>query len=369
MKKVKRVRVRQRRPIEDVPFYKFEYKFDDLPLDPARPFILEQISTNWITRKRFGSFMDGVSWWKWSSHPRPNFGITWIWKTSHHVVLKCKPKSRKWTQPYECKNLCKNWLNFQPAGEFCKFNCLINENNFPIDSSTFFPGKFKQSKSDEFFHDFELYSAPHGNGEASTVGFQLPDIFQSTGYESGPNFAFAGTSKTDSWTKYDVSSSEKRVHEVTKNLSLIYKTKRMQVFHVMARTRAALRSKEFFRLYTGPSDSIINRKSPKTSKFRTRFHQKPKKPFSYQIEYEKLRGLRESEDELAKVQAYIDRMIARNIKKFEDEKKKHQENIVKTEYHYPTLQELVSGSILIEFTWTDSERDSFYISCLKKLVQ
>lgn len=48
MKKVKRVRPRQRRPIEDVPFYKFEYKFDDLPLDPARPFILEQISTNWI---------------------------------------------------------------------------------------------------------------------------------------------------------------------------------------------------------------------------------------------------------------------------------------------------------------------------------
>lgn len=48
MKKVKRVRLRQRRPIEDVPFYKFEYRFDDLPLDPARPFILEQISTNWI---------------------------------------------------------------------------------------------------------------------------------------------------------------------------------------------------------------------------------------------------------------------------------------------------------------------------------
>lgn len=44
MKKVKRIRQRQRRPIEDVPFYKFEYKYDDLPLDPARPFILEQIS-------------------------------------------------------------------------------------------------------------------------------------------------------------------------------------------------------------------------------------------------------------------------------------------------------------------------------------
>lgn len=64
------------------------------------------------------------------------------------------------------------------------------------------------------------------------------------------------------------------------------------------------------------------------------------------MEYEKLRGLRESEEELAKVQAYIDRMIAKNIKKFEDEKKKQQEKNEKEkpEYHYPTLQELVSES-------------------------
>lgn len=114
----------------------------------------------------------------------------------------------------------------------------------------------------------------------------------------------------------------------------------MQVFHNMARTKAALRSKEFFRLYTSPSDSILNKKSPRASKLRTRL-QKPKKPFSYQMEYEKLRGLRESEEELAKVQAYIDRMIAKNIKKFEDEKKKQLLKEVKVEYHYPTLQELV----------------------------
>lgn len=48
MKRIKRTRQRQRRPIEDVPFYKFEYKFDDLPLDPARPFIMEQISKRFV---------------------------------------------------------------------------------------------------------------------------------------------------------------------------------------------------------------------------------------------------------------------------------------------------------------------------------
>lgn len=113
----------------------------------------------------------------------------------------------------------------------------------------------------------------------------------------------------------------------------------------MARTRAALRSKEFFRLYTSPSDSIAGKKSQRMSKLRTRL-QKPKKPFSYQMEYEKLRGLRESEEELAKVQAYINTMIAKNIKKFEDEKKKQQLMVEKVEYHYPTLQELVTRAAI-----------------------
>lgn len=199
----------------------------------------------------------------------------------------------------------------------------------------------KQSKSDEFFRDFELFSAPHGNGEASTVGFQLPDIFQTIGCETCPSFAFKESPRADFWLKEGSEERlEKRVHEVTKYLVTIYKNKRLQVFHNMARTRAALRSKEFFRIYTSPSDSILNRKSQRASKLRARF-MKPKKPFSYQMEYEKLRGLKESEEELAKVQAYIDKMIAKNIKKFEDEKKIQQLKTVKVEYHYPTLQELV----------------------------
>lgn len=207
---------------------------------------------------------------------------------------------------------------------------------FPSDS---FPGKIKQSKSDEFLHDFDLYTAPRGNGQASTAGFQLPDIFQPIGHESG---AFKDSPKADLLVRGSGARSENRVHEVTKQLATIYKNKRMQVFHNMARTAAASRSKEFFRLYTTSSDS--NKKSQRTTKFRARLL-KPKKPFSYQMEYEKLRGLRESEEELAKVQAYIDKMIAKNIKKFQDEKKKQQSTTAKVEYHYPTLQELVSQSL------------------------
>lgn len=134
------------------------------------------------------------------------------------------------------------------------------------------------------------------------------------------------------------------MHEVTKHLASIYKNKRMQVFHNMSRTKAALRSKEFFRIYTSPSESI-NSKSKRATKFRSRFYPKPTKPFSYQMEYEKLRGLRESEEELAKVQAYIDKMIEKNIKKLQEQKKKQQQmEPEKVIYHYPTLQELVSCS-------------------------
>lgn len=32
-----------KRRIQDVPFYALEYKRDDLPLDPMKPFVLEQI--------------------------------------------------------------------------------------------------------------------------------------------------------------------------------------------------------------------------------------------------------------------------------------------------------------------------------------
>lgn len=206
---------------------------------------------------------------------------------------------------------------------------------------TRFPGKFKQSKSDEFSHDFELYSAPKGDGQPSTAGFQLPDIFQTIGEETGPNFGFKESTRSDFWLQGKEERSEKRIHEVTQNLVSIYKKKRMQVFHNMARTKAALRSKEFFRIYTSPSDSILGKNSLRASKLRTRF-QKPKKPFSYKMEYEKLRGLRESEEELAKVTAYIDKMVAKNIKKFQEEKKKQQLLEKKVEYHYPTLQELVS---------------------------
>lgn len=43
MKKDKNLLKTFERRIQDVPFYSLEYKRDDLPLDPAKPFILDQI--------------------------------------------------------------------------------------------------------------------------------------------------------------------------------------------------------------------------------------------------------------------------------------------------------------------------------------
>lgn len=44
MKRIKRYKVGHRRPLEDVPFYKIKHGADDLPLDPFRTFITEEIS-------------------------------------------------------------------------------------------------------------------------------------------------------------------------------------------------------------------------------------------------------------------------------------------------------------------------------------
>jgi hypothetical protein len=218
------------------------------------------------------------------------------------------------------------------------------------------PGKIKQSKSDEFYRDFDLYSAPHGNNETSTaVPLQLPDIFQINDFESTSTSSLSTVTtstilsrnvKKSSTIDSDSISSQflcKSRENITKKLITIYKNKRLQVFYNMARTRATARSKEFFRIYLNPSESLMKNKSHHKY-HRTKYHKKKEKPFSYEMEYERLRGLRESEEELAKVQAYIDKMIAKNIKKFEEEKRKRQmaeKQQPAAECHYPTLQELV----------------------------
>lgn len=45
MKKLRNTKPKvKKRHIEDIPFYRFTYRADDLPLDPAKDFILEEIS-------------------------------------------------------------------------------------------------------------------------------------------------------------------------------------------------------------------------------------------------------------------------------------------------------------------------------------
>lgn len=135
-----------------------------------------------------------------------------------------------------------------------------------------------------------------------------------------------------------MTAAQKRSFTVTRHLITIYKNKRMQVFNNLARTKASQCSKEFFRIYASPSQSLITKKS---HKYRTKFHKPKEKPFNYQMEYEKLRGLRESEEELAKVQAYIDKMVAKHIKKFEEEKKKRLIDEKLKEYQFASCQTVI----------------------------
>lgn len=199
--------------------------------------------------------------------------------------------------------------------------------------------KIKQSKPDEFFRDFDLYKAPHGNGQTSTVGLHLPDIFDSNEFDSSPKSTSLPISTSRSSRSNDDTPAEQRMRQVTRTLMKIHHRKRMQVFHTMAKSAATQRSKEFFLFYTNPREAAKLRKNRKISKLQAQLR-KPKQPFSYQMEYERLRGLRESEEELAKVQKHIDKMIEKNIKRMQEEKRKREPKVVKKD-EYPTLMELV----------------------------
>ena len=138
----------------------------------------------------------------------------------------------------------------------------------------------------------------------------------------------------------DQSPAEKRVHEVTRKLIGTYKNKRMKVFHELARTRACLRSKDFFRLYTSDCNAGGVRK--KTPLFKSNFHSPKTKSAGYPMDFDTLRGFKESSEELEKVQQYIDTMIAKSMKKIQDKRKLEEAQTIV--YHYPTLQELVNTS-------------------------
>lgn len=114
----------------------------------------------------------------------------------------------------------------------------------------------------------------------------------------------------------------------------------MKVFQELARTRACLRSKDFFRIYT--SDCGTRKKTPL---FKSKFHYpKPKSAAGYPMDFDTLRGFKESKQELEKVQQYIDEMIAKSTKKVQDQRKLEEAQTIV--YHYPTLHELVSLTLI-----------------------
>lgn len=81
------------------------------------------------------------------------------------------------------------------------------------------------------------------------------------------------------------------------------------------------------------------------------------------MDFDTLRGFKESSEELEKVQQYIDEMIAKSMKKIQDKRKLEEAQTIV--YHYPTLQELVITSytnaknIMIELIFNSSLKEKY----------
>lgn len=120
-------------------------------------------------------------------------------------------------------------------------------------------------------------------------------------------------------------SIEQKTVEVTKNLVAAHKAARFKIFTDLSKTKAALRSKEFFRRYKNPSESIgkINKRS-----LLCRPKQKPKR---YCFDEWALRSVQEIELERKKIQAYLNQVIADDLKRIkkEEAKKAHEAEIKK----------------------------------------
>lgn len=137
-----------------------------------------------------------------------------------------------------------------------------------------------------------------------------------------------------------MTASEKRIHDVTKNLISIAKKKRMLVFHTLAKTKVASYTRGFFNVFTNPS-SVIGCKIRKPKVFPP-IHLKPRYPGSYVFDHTKLRTAEETEEELRKIRAFIDKFVERDMKKFEERKKREAEE--KANLRLPPLYE--KGSLL-----------------------
>lgn len=171
----------------------------------------------------------------------------------------------------------------------------------------------------------------------------------------GPAALLQKSLKKDFSVPKDQNPAEKRVQEVTTKLIGTYKNKRMKVFHELARSRACLRSKNFFRIYTSVDNVSGVRK--KTPLFKSKYHNPKPKSAGYPMDFDTLRGFKESSEELQKVQKYIDKMIAETMKKVQD--KKLLEDAEKIVYHYPTLQELVNTNHILSYLMYQTLNSNF----------
>lgn len=168
----------------------------------------------------------------------------------------------------------------------------------------------KQVKSKQFHKDFELNTYTYANEEKSEL--KLPPITK--------QFEADSFKKIFEFKKciinHAIKVNEQSAAEVTEKLIAAHKATRLKIFNDLARTKAALRSKEFFRRFKNPSETIGVRGK------RSLLCRVTRKPKKYCFDEWAIRNAEELAIERHKIRAHLKHVIEADLERVKKEEAK-----------------------------------------------
>lgn len=170
-------------------------------------------------------------------------------------------------------------------------------------------------------------------GKTASKGLKLPPIYQVLEEQTPLDFAFKEASNEFGWlNEPNINIDEVKTDYVTKKLIKAHRNGRLKIFYELARTKAGLRSREFFRRYKNPSECIGSQAK------RGPLCRRKEKLKRYRLDEWALRTSEKISIERQKIQTYLEQVIEADLvrlkkeelkRKREDDEKKRKEDQLK----------------------------------------
>ncbi|XP_055840841.1 dynein axonemal heavy chain 3 isoform X1 [Episyrphus balteatus] len=303
-----------RRHIEDLPFYRFEYQPDDLPMDPAKGFLIEKISRmqedtivgkcnvemNFHSYKRI--FNDPSSNGK-------NENDDGGGKTHDGSGNSGGGNSGTLWQVVDGRQ--------SVDGDDSKGSATGSGSG--VDDVAGGSGEGRRSSS-IMKHNYENSISNESEMEIDVEDIVLPRKFDLIKNQTKLTYSFGPSADNDRYPwlgdQYTGEPSEERVQRVTNEILRLYRKRRVRIFHENVRTEFPLFSNELQQLHGGASDTIGSFYSPWARNLRLPALGKRRKVEKFKAgDHYALRTPKELKAELERMGNVIDKLIEPVVKK------------------------------------------------------